>query len=98
MKSSKCNVAGNARNSRLACALLIGTTLLASACVTMTEDQLQARADRHAYFELQFTEYRRQCHAGGKRIVIDAKQKIGRNGLPSFGDRYFCVQNSWTME
>lgn len=71
--------------------LLTGIVLLASGCATMTADQLEARDNRRANFELQFTEFRRQCLAGGKRVYIDALQKVGRDGLPQVGDRYHCI-------
>ena len=79
------------KSRRCTLALLIGGALQAGACTAMTENQLQAREHRRANFELQFTEFRSQCLAGGKRIYIDALQTVGRDGLPQAGDRYYCI-------
>jgi len=91
MKSPKYDLVPNAAGRLYVCAILIGTVFLTEGCTTMTEQQLQAREYRNTEFELQFREFRRQCVAGGKRVFIDAIQKVGRDGLPHNGDRYYCA-------
>jgi hypothetical protein len=70
---------------------LVAMTLLTSACATLTDAQLETREYRRIDFEAQFVQYRSQCLSAGKRIIIDARQKIGRDGVPRPGDRYYCA-------
>lgn len=73
-----------------AAALLPAAALLASGCITLTEAQLEARDYRRADFTNRYVDYRKRCLAAGGRIIIDAKQPLGRNDIPHRGDRYYC--------
>lgn len=64
--------------------------LHASACAHAPVDAEDLRY-RQADFELRFVEFRSQCLARGGRILIDARSKVGRDGVPSRGSRYYCA-------
>jgi len=71
-----------------AAALLLAVCL--TACAPLPERAQEAREYRRADFENQFLDYRQRCHAAGKRIMIMASGKVGRDGVPNRGDYYTC--------
>lgn len=73
------------------CVAVALLALATTGCTTLSESQLDAREYRQVDFQEQFKAYRMQCLAAGKRVYIDAQQRIARNGLPRPGDRYFCA-------
>ena len=71
-----------------AVAALLAASL--TACAPLPERAQEAREYRRADFENQFLDYRRRCHAAGKRIMIMANGKVGHDGVPNRGDYYTC--------
>ena len=59
-------------------------------CATLDERDREARDYRRATFEAEFLDYRARCTQSGKRIWISARGKVGRDGIPQPGDRYYC--------
>lgn len=70
---------------------ILPAIVLAGGCISLTEAQLEARDYRRADFRNQFIDYRQRCLANGGKIIIDAKQSLGRNDMPHRGDRYYCI-------
>ena len=81
-------------NARLQRSILI-TIVIAPAflagCATMTEAQIEARTYRNAMYEAEFLDYRAVCENAGRRVFIDARNTVGRDGIPTYGDRYYCM-------
>lgn len=71
--------------------LLAAALLSAGGCATLSEADLERRDYRRSDFRNQFIDDRALCHARGGRMYIDAKQTLGRDGIPRRGDRYFCA-------
>lgn len=69
---------------------ILPVMLLATACVSLTDAQLEARDYRRIDFKQQFVDFRQRCRAAGGKIIIDAKQGLDRHDLPNRGDRYYC--------
>lgn len=76
--------------ARLARLAVIAGLLLIAGCAPLSEAQKEAREYRRVEYEAQFLMYRADCHARGGRVYIMANQKVGRDGVPSPGDRYVC--------
>lgn len=91
MKTSKNQTARYVAATSYGRACIVASVLAMGGCGTLTDVQLEAREHRRAAFDSRFNAYRSQCHAAGKRIVIDAIGKVGRDGMPKRGDSYFCV-------
>ena len=60
-------------------------------CATLSEAELEHREYERASFEAEFLDYRARCTLEGKRIWISARGKVGRDGIPSRGDVYYCA-------
>ncbi len=59
-------------------------------CAPLSESRLEARAYANVDYENQFRDYRAACHSNGGRIYVMASGKVGRDGIPNRGDRYYC--------
>ncbi|MEO1246160.1 MAG: hypothetical protein AAFX56_10810 [Pseudomonadota bacterium] len=70
--------------------MLVLAVLLASGCASLSEPRLEARTYANADYENRFRDYRASCHRGGGRIYVMATGKVGRDGIPNRGDRYYC--------
>lgn len=64
--------------------------IIAAACAPLDERQLAERDYRRADREAVFHDFRARCRSKGKRIVIYADQRIGRDGVPGPGNVVFC--------
>ncbi|MDJ0940644.1 MAG: hypothetical protein QNJ00_12865 [Woeseiaceae bacterium] len=71
-------------------ALLVTLLTLLSGCAAMSETEREYRDYRRADFENRFIEARTLCHARGGRMLINARQTLGRDGIPNPGDFYVC--------
>ena len=60
------------------------------ACAPLPESRLEARVYANVDYENQFRDYRAACHSNGGRIYVMASGKVGRDGIPNRGDRYYC--------
>jgi len=70
-------------------AVLFAVVALAG-CAPLGESRLEARTYANVDYENQFRDYRAACHSNGGRIYIMASGKVGRDGIPNRGDRYYC--------
>ncbi len=59
-------------------------------CATLDEARLEGRSYARADYENRFLDYRATCQQNGGRIFILASGRVGRDGVPARGDRYFC--------
>ena len=66
--------------------LLLPTT----GCTTLSDADFERRQYERATFEAEFLDYRARCNQRGKRIWVSAWSKVGRDGVPSRGDVYYC--------
>ena len=71
-------------------ATLFALILFTTGCAGMTERELEQRSYERANYEAEFVDYRARCYADGKRLWISARGKVGRDGVPSPGDHYYC--------
>ena len=69
----------------LACALVA-----LAGCATFDEARLEDRTYARADYENRFLDYRADCQRNGGRVFIMASSRVGRDGIPTRGDRYFC--------
>ena len=69
----------------LACALAA-----LAGCASLDEARLEDRSYARADFENRFLDYRAACQRNGGRVFILASGKVGRDGIPTRGDRYVC--------
>ena len=71
-------------------ALFMTMLAFAGGCGTMSATDREYREYRRADFENRFIEARAICYARGGRMLINARQTLGRDGIPSPGDFYVC--------
>ena len=71
-------------------AVLLLAITATGGCATMSDADRELHDYRRADFENQFLEARAICHARGGRMLINARQTLGRDGIPSPGDFYVC--------
>ena len=97
MKSLQTN-AMSSINLKTGTRLLVVIIMLFSAgCTALPGQQIgswenvQSRQQAQVDHEKRFIAYRKQCFVAGRRIWIDGKHKVGRNGIPHRLDRYTCV-------
>jgi hypothetical protein len=71
--------------------LLAAALSTTTGCATLSNAELEYRDYQRAEFRNQFLDERTRCQQRGGRIYVDAKQTLGRDGIPKRGDRYFCA-------
>lgn len=59
-------------------------------CAPFDEVRLEDRTYARADYENRFLDYRAACQRNGGRVYILASGRVGRDGVPTRGDRYFC--------
>ncbi len=69
----------------------ITIALGASGCASLSEAELEMREYSNVEYREVFREFRQKCFQQGGRIIIDARGKVGRDGVPRRGDNYFCA-------
>ncbi len=71
--------------SVLACALVV-----LAGCAAFDEARLEDRSYANVDYENRFRDYRAACQRNGGQVFILASGRVGRDGIPARGDRYFC--------
>lgn len=72
-------------------AALILLSISGTACTPLPERVLEVRAYADNDYKAVFRDFRLRCRAKGRRVYIVASGKVGRDGTPARGDRYYCV-------
>ena len=71
-------------------ATLLVLLIPGTGCASLTDAQWEHLEYERASYEAEFLDYRARCTQTGKRIWISARGKVGRDGIPSRGDVYYC--------
>lgn len=97
MKSLKTAALSRIKSTTATGILLTTIMLISAGCSSLPNGQneywevAQSRQVEQVEHEKRYLAYKRQCYAVGRRIWIDGKHEIGRNGIPHRLDRYTCV-------
>ena len=71
--------------------VLVVAVVSTAGCVSVSEEQREAREYRDAEWRAEFLEYRQKCHRDGGRLVVHGNtQMYRREGIPKYGDYYVC--------
>ena len=71
-------------------ATILPVIVILTGCAGLTERELEERNYERANYEAEFIDYRTRCSVRGKRMWISARGTVGRDGIPSPGDHYYC--------